>query len=337
MKYTLNLLSLALIFTIGCATGSKDGASSDSSRSASSQTKKGASVPAPAMSKETPIPPPPLYTDKVTGVTLEQMRSASCPQDAKWESLAWEKIVPLANACVKSKDWSKVEKMGDVLAKRAYLVPWGAYYLALSAETRKDFPRAVWMLELALKKAPNEGIFYYEMGRIHWELGNAPLAIKNFKEASDKNATLTEAHWVLGQVALNQRKNSDARMYLKRALESSPKHFPSLMSMAQLEINSKNWAQAEQLLTLAISINSFSTKARLALVKTQEDELKKFDEALSGYKEIKKLAAAKKLDEVPIVNFDEKIQNLQDSIKRASAAEKLTSRQPSGEEKKVAK
>jgi tetratricopeptide (TPR) repeat protein len=327
----MKVLTLSFAFVLGCATGTKSAQSPTSANNSSS--KKGASVPAPAMSKETPIPPPPLYTEKVTGISLEQMRSGSCPQDTKWESFNWEKIVPLANACVKAKDWVKVEKMGDVLAKRAYLVPWGAYYLALDAESRKDFARAVWMLELALKKAPGEGIFYYEIGRIHWELGNTPLSIKNFKEASDKNPSLTEAHWVLGQVALNQRKTSDAKTYLKRALESSPKHFPSLMSMAQLEINSKNWVEAEKLLTQAISINAHSTRARLALVKTQEDELKKLSEALSGYKEIKKLAADKKLDEVPIINFDEKIRNLQDSIKRASAAEKVTARQPSGEEK----
>ena len=32
------------------------------------------------------------------------------------------------NACVKAKDWHRVEKMGDLLAKTAYLTPWGAYY-----------------------------------------------------------------------------------------------------------------------------------------------------------------------------------------------------------------
>jgi len=223
--------------------------------------------------------------------------------------------------------------MGDHLAKRSYVSPWGAYYLALSAESRRDYPRAIWMLELALKKAPNEGILHYEMGRIHWDLGEDAAAIKRLKLASGFNPSLTEAHWVLGQIALNRQDLSEARSYFKKSLENASDHFPSLVSMAQVEMNSKNFEAARDFLVKAISVNSRSAKARLALAGLQEEHLKNLGEALSSYKQLRQMNVDRKLDEVSSVNFDQKITTLQSAIQQAEAGNKTTSRRPSADGK----
>ncbi|NJL25453.1 MAG: hypothetical protein HC902_09945 [Calothrix sp. SM1_5_4] len=106
-------------------------------------------------------PPAPTYTEKVGSVGLEVYKPAlPCPQETGgWQKEDWRKVVSMASACVKAKDWNRVEKIGNHLAVSAHLTPWGAYYLSLAAMARKDYPRAQWMLELALKKAPGEVCF----------------------------------------------------------------------------------------------------------------------------------------------------------------------------------
>lgn len=296
----------------------------------------GCATPGAEIKKQTYIAPAPLnapaaptYSEKARGVTVDQVKSANCPQDNKWENLTWTKIIPLANACVKAKDWHRVEKMGDLLAKTAYLTPWGAYYLSVAAEARKDYPRALWMLELALKKNPNEGIFHYEIGRIQWELKDDAEALKHLKMASDLNSSLTGAHWIMGQMAIQRQDYSAAEHLFEKALESDSEHMPSIFAMAQVKVIKKEWERAEEYLAKAVRYNPRSTKARLALAQVQEEYLKKVQEALHGYKQLKQLSADRKLDESVHINLDEKIQSLEKNITQMT--NKVTTRQPSTE------
>ncbi len=276
--------------------------------------------------------PVPTYTEKVTAVNLQEFKpAASCPADGKFESSDWRKVAGYANACVKAKDWRKVEMIGDYLAKSAHLTPWGAYYMSLAAQARKDYPRATWMLELALKKAPNEGLFHYQLGRLHWENGNDAEALKAMKLASDLNASLTDAHYVTGTIALQKGDNSEAEKRFRKALAVDSKHVGSAMGVATLRMKSGDWAQAESALENAIALAPRSTRARLALAQVREQQLKKFQEALDAYKEIRSLQGQRKLDEAPGVNLDEKISTLEKSVSQASKDNKVSSRKPSQE------
>lgn len=273
----------------------------------------------------------PAYSEKVQTVPVEQFKSAACPVDSKWESLPWKAIVPLANGCVKSRDWTKVEKMGNLLARQASLTPWGPFFMSVAAEGRHDLPRAAWMLELALKKAPSEGLFHYNLGRIHWELKEEFEAIKHLKMASELSPGLTDAHSVMGQISLQRQDLSQAEMYWQKALASNDKHVPTLLGLASLKMNAKDYARAEDYLNRVIAISPRSSKARLALAQVQEEHLKKLPEALQAYKQLKQLAAEKKLDEGVRVNLDEKIKTLEKSISQVDRAPQVTARTPSGE------
>jgi tetratricopeptide (TPR) repeat protein len=288
---------------------------------------------APALPELQPVKP--SYEEKTGSMTLDKIK-ATCPADSKWEEYDWKRIPPFANACVKAKDWSKVEKMGNNLATRAYLTPWGPYYLAVAAEGRKDYPRAIWMLELALKKAPKEGLFHYELARIHWDLGDDADAVKHMKSASELSPNLTEAHATMGELALGRHEYSEAEGYFQKALNNDDKHLPALLGMAMVTMNNKDYARAEGFLARAVSSNPHSSKARLALAEVQEEHLKKYQEALSTYKELKRMNADKKLDESVHINLDEKIQSLEKSLSQAAAKPKsgeLTVRTPSNERK----
>lgn len=307
-----NIILLSVMSTVGCATG--PGVKSADQAAALAA-------------------PEPSYDEKVAGVALDKFKG-TCPQDNKWEALEWKKISPLANACVKAKDWSKVEKMGNHLATHAHLTPWGAYYMGVAAEGRKDYPRAVWMLELALKKAPKEGIFHYEIGRIQWELGEDQEAMKHLRQASEMNPTLTEAHFVMGQVAMRRHEYSDAESYFAKALHNDNKHLNSILGMATLTIAKKDFTRAESYLSQAVSLNPKSSKARMALAQVQGEHLKKYEEALHSYKQLKQLNADKKLDESVQMNLDDKIKSLEKNIAQAAKAkEQAQVRTPSNERK----
>jgi len=275
--------------------------------------------------------PAPSYDEKTDELTLDDVK-VSCPNDSKWEALTWKKLVPVANACVKSKDWNKVEKMGNFLATHAHLTPWGPYYMALSAEGRKDYPRAIWMLELALKKDPKEGLFHYELGRIYWQGGDEANAVKNMQMASDLGPGLTEAHFVMGQLAMQRHDYSAAQTMFQRALKADSKHVPSLLGMSELTMANKDYAKAEDYLSRVVSLNPKHARARFALARVQEEHLKKFSDALKNYKELKHMSASKKMDEPINVNWDEKIKTLEKTLSQAEKAQ-VTVRTPSAERK----
>lgn len=273
----------------------------------------------------------PSYNEKVGATTLQGARAASCPTGDAYAKEDWRRVVAYANACVKSANWKQVEEIGNHLAKNAPLTPWGPYYMALAAGTRKDYPRARWMLELALKKAPGEGLFHYEMGRLAWETGDDALAIKEMKTASDMNAALTDAHFVCGQIALRRDDFSEARKMFGKALTNDSRHVAALMGAAQVEIKAKDFGKAEDFLGQVIRQNPRSSKARLALAEVQEMHLKKAADALVTYREIKQLAGQRKLDENVRMNLDEKIQALEKSLSQANQPSQEAARKPTAE------
>lgn len=282
--------------------------------------------------------PVPTYKESVGATLVSQHRSyTSCPRDAtSWQKHEWRKLIPLANACAKSGDWRRVDDIGQHLSVQAHSTPWGPYYLSLSASARKDYPRAVWLLQLAQKKAPKEGLLHYQLGRIYWEMEDEVGALKEFTLASDLNSDLTEAHWVVGQAALHSGNHSEAEKRLGRALSNDSRHWPALMAMASLKSRTNNWSEAERYLARAISLNPRSSSARLALAEIQEKHLSRPKDALRNYKDLRQLASDKKLDDRVAINLDEKIRVMEGSIKPVVAKEN-PSRKPAATNKKKGK
>lgn len=306
LKYFVPVSASALLL-VGCASSNKSG-------------EKKADVPVPT------------YNEKVGAVTVSDLRpSQNCPADGKWEGPDWRKAVAFANACVKAKDFRKVELIGNYLAIHAHLTPWGAYYMSIAAEARKDIPRAIWMLELALKKAPNEGIFHYQLGRLHWELGDDQLALKELKLASDLNSSLVDAHYVMGQMALNKENYSEAEKLFRKVMANEANHWPTAMGMATLRMKTKDWVKAETALEEAIRMNPRSTKARLALAQVQEIQLKKMQQALSTYKELRSQVQARKTDEPVSIDLESKIKSLEKDILQSAKGNQLSVRKPTSE------
>jgi tetratricopeptide (TPR) repeat protein len=280
----------------------------------------------------------PTYFEKISGQNVQDLRpAATCPRsDKEFATSTWRQMSAMAAACVKAGDWNRVDQLGNAIAIKGSKAPWGAYYMGMAADAKKNYPRAIWMMELALKKAPGEGILHYELGRIRWQMGDDILALKEMKQASDLNPSLTEAHWITGMVALNTDKLGDAETAFQKALATDRNHFPSVMALAEVKMRQKDWVHAASELNQAISINPRSTKARLVLAGMHETQLKQVQEALDAYKDLKRLSAANKLDAPLNINVDDKIRTIEGTLKQ-SLKPQVSKRQPSSTEGKVAK
>src|SRR5690606_12764514 len=95
---------------------------------------------------------------------------------------------------------SQLEEVANHLSRKDHMAPWGPYYLSLAAEARKDYDRALWMVELALKKSPEQGILSYQKGRIIWALEDYTQALELFETALDHDPKILDAHMMLGQI-----------------------------------------------------------------------------------------------------------------------------------------
>ncbi len=216
----------------------------------------------------------PSYDEKAGVVEADAVKPRACPADGAWEKVEWRKVIPMANACVSAKDWRKVELIGRHLGQNAPLTPWGAYYMSLAANARKDYPRAVWMIQLALKKAPKEGLFNYQLGRLHWEMEDDVAALQELEKAIELNPKLTDAQWIIGQIALKRGDHKKAERHLTMALEQNSKHAQALLAMASLRAKQKNWVDAESFLTRAQRVHPRDANIQAALNHVRENRAK---------------------------------------------------------------
>lgn len=277
-----------------------------------------------------------LKTEIVQGLSLPEIKSKKCSNVIK--NLKYEDLWKTANGCAASGNWKFVEEIGNQMAIQSPEQPWGLYYLALSAEANKDFPRARWMIDQSIKKSPNEGILYYQLGRLHWLMDQKSLAIETFHKAADLNDGLCDAHNFLGSIALLEDKLTDAEKSFLKTEQLKPRNITALLGLAEVYIRKAKWSDAEKRLLLAVETNSKNMQALQELALVQEQEGKDMSAALNSYKQLKNLNQAGKLDHAPTVDFNAKIRTLQAAVD-AEMKKKMLERKPSeqGPEKEKVK
>lgn len=98
--------------------------------------------------------------------------------DESWQKVDWKLIMANADQCVRKEKWDQLEKTAYRLLEKDVENPWGAYFLAVAAEGKRQYARAMWMLDLAGKKAGRDvAIFVYQRGRIWLALNEPAKAI----------------------------------------------------------------------------------------------------------------------------------------------------------------
>ncbi len=215
------------------------------------------------------------YVQGLRSESVRQSRSSGpqCPRTSEsWsQESSWRALVAQANACVRSQNWPQVEAIGQHLAQTEPVGPWGAYYLSLSAEATQRLPRALWMIDLALKKAPRNSLLTYQMGRVQWAMGDYEKAMESYQQALRYDSDLMDAHLALGLIYFRDQDSAKANHHLSKVLESEPQNFAALVALGEIQLERGQREQAQELLARAARENSSDQKLRARLDKLNEE------------------------------------------------------------------
>lgn len=252
---------------------------------------------------------------------LESQRS-SCPSaDKQLDGQSWQRLMGYADACVVAKNYAQTEKLANLMATHDPLSPWGPYFLGLVAEAQNDFPRALWMIELALKKAPQSGLIQYQQGRLLFALDDIAGSVRAFRQAVQLDPELTEANLALGHILFREQYWSEALPYLEKGLEKDRKNVLALIAAAECHLQKSDFKIAAEYLDRAQDLDPRRSSVRLRLAEVQEEKLKEYGKALSSYKDLRSMALRKRLDQTVSVDLDSRIKHLEQLVAKLEKAE----------------
>ncbi len=267
---------------------------------------------------------PKPFTEPVRPLALPEVsaKPGSCKSiSPEVKASGWKRLLSHANVCVKELKWSTLEEYGNELAKRDVASPWGPFYLSLAAEARGDLQRAMWMVELAHKKAPQEGLILYQKSRILLALDQTTAAIQGFTLATKKDPKLFDAHLVLGQIYLRDGEVKDAAVHFQAAISLKPNHVQALIGMVETRAYAGEYAAALEYLGRAIYQQPRNLDYRLREASLNEEGLKNYEVALDIYKKAQRMAGQKNTVGSLPSDIKDRISRLENSVRLAAQAE----------------
>lgn len=275
------------------------------------------------------------YTQTILPVSFRHDRRVShdtCPrQESTWKTVHWQKLMSFANACLREGRWAEVEALGNHLAQKEHVSPWGSYYLSLAAQARKNYPRALWMAELALKKAPREGLLLYQKSRVLWQMEQFEESVQAMQEAVKYNGSLVDGHLFLGRVYYRDQAYKEAIRHFQAVLVAEPRHLNALLGLAESRLEQKDPRSAVELLSRAIDAHPRHLAARLRLAHILEHNEKDYEKALVAYREIQSLSRQNRLDHPIKTDLAQRVQHLEGIVSQVAARKSEVERIPSSE------
>jgi tetratricopeptide (TPR) repeat protein len=165
------------------------------------------------------------------------------------EAASVRDLVGNASACARAKDWKGTERVAAELARRYLESPWAPYFMSLAAGASGDAPRALWMAELAQKKAGQADVplFRYQRGRALLALGQLDVAFAEIEAASRSEPRLVEAHLYLGDAWMRDQDAKKAEAFFRRALAAEPHNSRGLRGLAAARLSQGDEAEAKRL------------------------------------------------------------------------------------------
>lgn len=263
-----------------------------------------------------------------------QWQVKSCPKtkSEKWSETNWQGLVKMANGCVVEARWEMVEELGNHLAQQESFAPWGAYFLSLSAQSRGDYSRALWMVELALKKSPQMGLLLYQKGRLHWSIKDYSEATALFSESLRRDPNIVDAHLMLGQIYYRDQEFAKARGHFERVLKSEDKNYVALVGLAECELKDNKIEVALDYFGRAVTRNPEDLSLRVRRAFVLETAAQNPQLALKAFNEIKNLTAKGKLKGDLNFDLNAKISELENTVSKLAMAAKETRKPGSTEE-----
>lgn len=154
------------------------------------------------------------------------------------------------------------------------------FYVAESARYMSAFEDANHSFREAVSLDPNLLEANLEWGYFGLDKYAVGLAEQSFDEVLKIDASHPDAHNGMALVKLEQSYDLAAAIHhLEKALEVNPRHIPSLLTRASLEIDQNKWDAAKATLAEILAINdmSFHARALLATVYWLRDDLSAYE------------------------------------------------------------
>tara|TARA_B100000749_G_C18450166_1_gene476194 strand:- start:28949 stop:29878 length:930 start_codon:yes stop_codon:yes gene_type:complete len=273
-----------------------------------------------------------VFTKNYTGKTYSDAKSlwSSCQTRKKAvDGASWKQLMKFANTCAASKKWSDVEKLAYVIIEKEPESPWGLYYLSLVSESKGLTRKALWMVDMAIKKAPNSGTIHYQKARLLWQEKEYELAMVEMEKAIDFDPELTTAHLFLGQVKLRDQDFKSAKGHFEKVLKQESSNFDALLGAASSMNQMRDYKDAAPLYEKAISENPKALQPRFEVAYIYENHLKDPQNALKHYDWIHRRVSKGKIEKYLGDNISQKITTLKKKIvDEEKAQRKISSQTP---------
>lgn len=293
MKKSQITLALASLLLAGCASsGAKPTAASNKSEDAAQQARVE------------------MYLQGLTASPVSSTSESCSPV----KNSSWKTMVSKASACVRSGQWSLVEGFAYELSRSDVDSPWGLYFYSLAAEGKKDYHRALWMIEAAIKKAsPKVALFRYQKGRLMWLEKPSEAALKEIEAAVKADPNLLDGHTFLGDARLRSWDLSQAENHFAAALKIKSNHYEAVRGLADVKRLKGNLRDSIPLLAQAQGLKPTELSTRIFLAAAYEED-KQHTEALSTYRKMRESLTSGLIKDKPDFDVNEKIRSLEGLI-----------------------
>lgn len=231
----------------------------------------------------------------------------------------WKDLLGKASACAGDKNWVTLEKVAETMARTDINAPWGAYFMSVAAEGTHDSQRALWMIELAEKKAglPN-GLFLYQHGRVMLDMKETSKAMSDVQKAVALEPKLIAGQLFLATIHQRDLEFDKAGEHYAAVLAQDDRNVAALSGLAEVRISQGKHQEAADLYAKAISWNSSHLDWWLRLGSLYETNLKNNELALQTYKGLRTSLDKGDVKQHPTtIDLGAKIKTLEDSVSAA--------------------
>lgn len=239
----------------------------------------------------------------------------------------WRTLVAAANACVGARNWTTLDQLASYIARNDMDSPWGAYFYSVAAEANKDYSRALWMVDLAQKKAGGRtALFFYQKGHILLSMDETVKGMKELEQALALDPKFIDGQLYLAEIYHRDQQLDLATKYYEGALAIEAKSYRALTGLAEVKLRQNAAPQAIEYYQRAVSAHGQQLQPWVRLAYIYETVQKSPELALSTYKGLKSgLDSGSIKGGRPDVDLPSKIKSLEQLIQSripAAAADK---------------
>lgn len=263
-----------------------------------------------------------------------------CSFDAKNDWQDWGKMLRTGFACAAKNDWKKVYEIGQAFSVRHIDAPWGAYFMSLVSEKAGDMPRAVWMIGLADRKAPENAVIEFQKARLLYLQDQKDAAFQSAKKALEIEPKLSEAALLMAQMYFADYEFENAQTYYRKVIDQNQNVFTAVLGMAESFAQLEKYRESIPFYIRAIKLKKNRIDLAYALADIFETKVKDYKRALTWYEKISQVFPAdlisKEKTEVlnKIAFLNTKIEEQKNSGKQQAKKPEDTKRNPAATDTK---